>query len=333
MTRSMNAVGRYLDYVRGIRRYSFRTADIYEYVLKDYYGHGTAVFELSDADLAATLNTSELRSYQMRLLDDEKKSPKTVGQHMSVLSGFCRYLIKEGLLKSNPVSLVSRPRVEKRVPEFYRRDLMQEYFAATEFFASRDDLDAFLQSPGSKTGRRSYDKRLARIIVNTLYSLGIRRSELIGMTIGSIDFGRKVAKIHGKGDKMREIPLVNSLSEEILLYLEAVEALCGGKRSLKEPLFVTYRGTPLYPVYVDRVVKNELGNIKDITGRRSPHVLRHSLATELLNEGSDLNSIKEMLGHSSLATTQIYTHSSIAQLKDIYKLAHPRAKNGGKHGD
>ena len=329
----MNVIGRYLDYVRGIRRYSSRTADIYEYVLKDYFGQDSVAYELSDADVVSALNTSELRSYQMRLLDAEKKSPKTVGQHMSVLSGFCRYLMKEGMMSSNPVSLVSRPRIEKRIPDFYRKQSMEEYFATTECFASRDDLDAFLQAPDSKVGRRAYDKRLARVIIHTLYSLGIRRSELIGMSIGSIDFGRKIAKIRGKGDKMREIPLVASLSEEILLYLEAVEALCGGKRSLKEPLFVTYKGKQLYPVYVDRVVKSELEDVKDITGRRSPHVLRHSLATELLNEGSDLNSIKEMLGHSSLATTQVYTHSSIAQLKDIYKRAHPRAKNGGKHGD
>ena len=132
---------------------------------------------------------------------------------------------------------------------------------------------------------------------------------------------------------MREIPLLDSLSEEILLYLEAVEALCGGNRSLKEPLLVTYRLNPIYPVYVDRVIKKELGSVKGITGRKSPHVLRHSLATEILNEGGDIHSIKEMLGHSSLATTQIYTHSSIAQLKSIYEQAHPRAKNGGKHGD
>ena len=329
----MNVIGRYLDYVRGIRRYSSRTGDIYEYVLNDYFGQDSAACEQPDTDIVESLNTSELRAYQMRLMDAENKSPKTVCQHMSVLSGFCRYLMKEGLLKSNPVGRVARPRMQKRIPDFYRKDSMEEYFAYTECFASRDDLDAFLQAPESKTGRRAYDKRLARLIVNALYSLGIRRSELIGITIGSVDFGRKVVKIRGKGDKMREIPLVASLSEEILLYLEAVEALCGGKRSLKEPLFVTYKGKQLYPVYVDRVVKRELEGVRDITGRRSPHVLRHSLATELLNGGADLNSIKEMLGHSSLATTQVYTHSSIAQLKDIYKRAHPRAKNGGKHGD
>ena len=329
----MTVIEKYIAYIKGIKRYSMRTVSIYEAVLYDYLSYASDGRDMDDSQLLSALNPSELRSYEVTLMDSRGMSPKTVGLHLSVMSGFCRFLMKEGLLKSNPVSLVSRPRIEKRVPEFYRKDSMQEYFAATECFASRDDLDAFLQAPESKVGRRSYDKRLARLIIHTLYSLGIRRSELIGMSIGSIDFGRKIAKIRGKGDKMREIPLVDSLSEEILLYLEAVEALCGRKRSLKEPLFVTYRGTSLYPVYVDRVVKSELGNVKDMTGRRSPHVLRHSLATELLNGGADLNSIKEMLGHSSLATTQVYTHSSIAQLKDIYKRAHPRAKNGGKHGD
>jgi len=329
----MDLIRRYLDYVSGIRRYSPRTADIYEAVMQDFVSVVLAGEERTDDGLVAALNISELRSYQMRLLDDEKKSPKTVSQHMSVLSGFCRFLMKEGLLESNPVRLVPRPHHEKRIPVFYRKDSMDEYFSSTDYFASREDLEAFLQAPFTDVGERSYKKRLARLIINTLYSLGIRRSELIGMMVGSVDFGRKVVKIRGKGDKMREIPLIASLSEEILLYLEAVEALCGGERSLKEPLFVTYRGKPLYPVYVDRVVKSELGGVKDITGRRSPHALRHSLATELLNEGADLNSIKEMLGHSSLATTQVYTHSSIARLKDIYKLAHPRAKNGGKHGD
>ena len=329
----MDLIRRYLDYVSGIRRYSPRTADIYEAVMQDFVSVVLAGEERTDDGLVAALNISELRSYQMRLLDDEKKSPKTVSQHMSVLSGFCRFLMKEGLLESNPVRLVPRPHQEKRIPVFYRKDSMDEYFSSTDYFASREDLEAFLQAPFTDVGERSYKKRLARLIINALYSLGIRRSELIGMLVGSVDFGRKVVKIRGKGDKMREIPLIASLSEEILLYLEAVEALCGGERSLKEPLFVTYRGKPLYPVYVDRVVKSELGGVKDITGRRSPHALRHSLATELLNEGADLNSIKEMLGHSSLATTQVYTHSSIARLKDIYKLAHPRAKNGGKHGD
>ena len=132
---------------------------------------------------------------------------------------------------------------------------------------------------------------------------------------------------------MREIPIIASLCEEILLYLEAVEAMVGGKRSLKEPLLITESGRKLYPVYVDRAVKSELTGVQGLTGRKSPHVLRHSLATNLLDNEADLNSIKELLGHSSLAATQVYTHNSVAKLKTIYESAHPRAKSGGKNGD
>ena len=329
----MTLIDKYITYIKGVKRYSSRTVSIYSDVLE---GYRSFVFEnekYEEAKFLAYLNPQLIRSYEVELLDKKGLVPKTVNLHLSAVSSFCQYLIKEGYLKSNPVKLVSRPKLEKRVPSFYRSEAMKEYFSSTDALVSQEDLECFLQAPMSETGRMSYDKRLSRLIISILYSLGIRRSELISLRIESIDFGRKVVKIHGKGDKKREIPLLTSLSEEILLYLKAVEALCGEKRSLKEPLLVTYRMKPIYPVYVDKVVKSELGGIKDITGRKSPHVLRHSLATELLNEGADLNSIKEMLGHSSLATTQVYTHSSIARLKDIYKQAHPRAKNGGKYGD
>ena len=210
---------------------------------------------------------------------------------------------------------------------------MDEYFEKTDWSASAEELESFKEDWHTKQGKVAYEKRLARAIISTFYGLGIRRSELIGMSVGDVDFGRKVVKVRGKGNKMREIPLPTSLSEEILLYLKAVEIMCEGKRFLKEPLFVTYTGRRLYPAYVDNVVKSELSGVKGLTGRKSPHVLRHSLATELMNQDADLNSIKELLGHSSLAATQVYTHSSIARLKDIYKQAHPRAKNGGKYGD
>lgn len=119
----------------------------------------------------------------------------------------------------------------------------------------------------------------------------------------------------GKGDKVREIPLVSSLCKEISLYLQAVETMVGRERSASEPLAVTGKGLKLYPVFIDRAIKRALGRVGSITGRKSPHVLRHSLATELLDEGADLNSIKELLGHSSLAATQVYTHNTIEKLK------------------
>jgi integrase/recombinase XerC len=241
--------------------------------------------------------------------------------------------MKKELIRSNPVKVLPRPKDSRRLPHFYQASSMSRYFDSTSYMVDQDSLDEFLSCKNQKRHKILYERRLSRLVISMLYSLGLRRAELIGLSVSDVDFGRKVVKVRGKGNKMREIPLIVSLSKEILLYLKAVETLTGEERSLKSPLMVTYAGKPLYPAYVDRTVKRELGDVKGITGRKSPHVLRHSLATELMNEKADLNSIKEMLGHSSLATTQVYTHSSFARLKNIYQTAHPRAKNGGKNGD
>ena len=329
----MNLIEKYISYIRDIRRYSGRTVQLYEDAIRNFCKAVLESDEPSDSDLVASLNFSQIRSHMVSLMDEQHLVPKTVSLHMSALSGFCRYLVKEGHLKSNPVRLVRKPKVEKRLPEYYRNDALEEYFKYTAIYASQEYLDAFLSDPKADYSKDFYERRLARLIISMLYGTGLRRSELIALKIEDVDFGRSKLKVVGKGNKMREIPLVASLCEEILLYLKAVEAMAETERSLKEPLLVTYTGRPLYPTYVDRAVKKELGGAKGITGRKSPHVLRHSIATELMNEGTDLNSIKEMLGHSSLATTQVYTHSSFARLKSIYEQAHPRAKNGGKHGD
>lgn len=331
----MDCIGRYVEYIRDIRRYSDRTVSIYEKVLDDYLNFASREEPvLSDKELVSALNASEIRQYEVFMLESEPpKSARTVKLHLSAISAFCRFLMKEGWLRSNPVKLISRPKEEKRLPHFYNKESMDEFFNVSSQILDVRQLDAFVAAPSTKTGRRYYSALLQRLIISTLYSLGIRRAELIGMKIGDVDFGRNVVKVRGKGNKMREIPLLVSLSEEILLYLKAVEAICQGKRSLNEPLFVTYHGSALYPKFVDNAVKSALRGVKDIRGQKSPHVLRHSLATELMNGDADLNSIKELLGHSSLAATQVYTHSSIARLKDNYERAHPRAKNGGKNGD
>ena len=328
----MSIISRYISYVRDIRRYSPRTVQTYGDILTKFLFVTFSTEDVLDDQIVEAMNRSEIRSYEVHLMDKEKMSPKSVRLHMSALSGFCRYLVKEGLLTSNPVRLVPKPKVEKRLPQFYRPEAMQQYLSHTEYHASEDALDAYVSAP-LKTAKDMFEKRLRRLVISFLYSTGLRRSELISLNVESVDFGRKIVKVVGKGNKMREIPLVASLCEEILLYLKAVEALMGGERSLKEPLLVTYTGRRLYPAYVDRAVKSELGEVKEITGRKSPHVLRHSLATDLMNDGADLNSIKELLGHASLATTQVYTHSNFARLKNIYEHAHPRAKNGGKNGD
>ena len=317
----MTPVDKYLSFIRTERRYSPRTAEIYADVLERF----RAWADVPADDIVKALTLGDIREDQVFLNDKEKLGARTIGQHISVLSGFCTYLVRQGLLESNPVKLVGRPKVPKRLPSFYRESSMEEYFDQTEWIV---DPSASLGMTYSQ-----YKDLLSRVVVTLLFSTGIRRSELIGLQIGSVDFGRNVLHVRGKGNKMREIPIISSLSKELSLYLQATESLFGRTRSAEEPLLVTDKGSALYPMAVERIVSAELGKVESIAGRKSPHVLRHTLATELLEKGADLNSIKELLGHSSLAATQVYTHNTIGQLKNVYNNAHPRAKRGGKNGD
>ncbi|MBQ3765778.1 MAG: tyrosine-type recombinase/integrase [Bacteroidales bacterium] len=315
----------YLAYIRDIRRYSPRTQDIYRDVLEDYA-------RFCEGKVVESMVPSLLRRYEADCMGRGMK-PRTVHQHMSVLSGFCRFLMQKGVLDANPARNVKRPKMEKRLPEFYPEKSMEAYFSATDHWAGEDEL-AILQSygpsPDSEAAVDLYRNRLRRLIISLLFGTGIRRAELIGLKVNSFDPARQVLRVLGKGDKMREIPLVPSLCHEICLYLKAVESMRGSLPPADGPLLVTEKGRSLYPVYVDRTVKEELDGY-GITGRKSPHVLRHSVATALLDDGADLNSIKEMLGHASLAATQVYTHNSVDRLKKVYNNAHPRAKNGGSN--
>ncbi len=291
-----------------------RTCEIYGGVLDGYLSF--CGFDPSE-DIASYMNVQSIRAYEVHLMDGRRESPRTVALHLSVLSGFCRFLIREGRLSSNPVRLVHKPRQEKRLPEFFRQDAMEEYFRRT----------AGVPEFGS------YEDMLHRLIISILYSTGMRRAELISLDRDSVDMTRRVVRVLGKGSKMREIPLTDTLCKEISLYLQSQSSLKSADLRPEAPLLQTPAGGRLYPVFVDRAVKKELGATGGVGGRKSPHTLRHTLATELLEGGADLNSIKELLGHSSLAATQVYTHNSIERLRTVYKNAHPRAKNGGKNGD
>ena len=320
---------KYIEYLESVKRYSPRTCSIYEEVLREFVDFAAEkekeglTREPADIDMKAALTGVMIRNYEMYLMEEKGESPKTVSQHISVLSGFCKFLMKEGVLEGNPAATVKRPKVPKRLPEYYREESMEEYFARTQNYVDTDDLGM----------KERHEARLSRIIISLLYHTGIRRSELISLRRSDFNPQRKTLRVLGKGDKMREIPLTDTLCREISLYLQSADEMVGCVESSQAPLLRTPTGRELYPVYVDRTVKSELGDIGSITGRKSPHVLRHSLATELLSRGTDLNSIKEMLGHSSLAATQVYTHNSIERLKSVYNDAHPRAKSGGKHGN
>lgn len=326
-------ISEFIEYIRTQRRYSARTAEIYEDVLRDFALQSCGCEDPDEASMCQVLTPTGLRNHIVYLMEERKLNSRSVNQRLSVLSSLCRWLMHRGLLTSNPARLVTRPKQEKRLPEFYREESMDSWFANTAFYAGEESLEMMSADPGSAFSKELYGKRLSRLVVSILFSTGIRRAELISLDRTSVDYGRKVARVRGKGDKIREIPLLPGLIEEISLYLRAVDTMVGVSADAGTPLLMTLGGKRLYPVFVDRAVKAELGENSDITGRKSPHVLRHSLATGLLNGGTDLNSIKELLGHSSLAATQVYTHNSIEKLKQVYDNAHPRAKNGGNYGD
>ena len=310
-------IDRYIAYIRDVRRYSPRTQELYADAL-----HRFAEWCGMEMDLIP----SRIREYEGQLIEEGMK-PRTVHLHMSALSGYCAFLMKEGVLTANPVRGIKRPKMEKRLPEYFTEGALEGYLEQSEHGASEDEL-SLLEGlePGSKLAKELYNRRLRRLIVSILYACGIRRAELIGLKKESVDLGRQTLRVKGKGDKMREIPLIPSLIQEISLYLHAASFMLGEKPA-EAPLLTTDKGRPLYPEFVDRAVKTELQGQEGITGRKSPHVLRHSLATALLNGGTDLNAIKQMLGHSSLAATQVYTHNSVERLKAQYMNAHPRAKN------
>ena len=309
----MSLIDKYIKYISGVRRYSPRTVQIYRDVLerfKEYAG-------TEEVEKALTANM--VRGYEVYMMDERGESPRTVNLHLSVISGFARFLMKEGVLKANPVKLIHRPKTPKRLPTVFRKEDMERYLKDTAADAGEDALE--LITGCDKVSTEVWTRRRDRLIVRMLYDTGLRRAELISLDRQSVDHSRKTIRVKGKGGKMREIPITPSLSQEILLYLKATNRL-GSPQG--DALLVTSRGSRLYPMAVERIVKAQTGGA-GVTGKRSPHVLRHTIATELLGEGADLNSIKELLGHSSLAATQVYTHTSVEKLKAAYARAHPRA--------
>ena len=309
----------FIEYLGVQKRYSPRTVHLYREAVLNYYMYiyGVKNYRALEEEIKKdkiggeysiqnNLSTVNLRGFIADSMA-EGIGARSVNLRLSALSGYCRFLMRLGELKENPVKGIPRPKEEKRLPQFYKKDALEEYCCA--------------RVP------QEYPQLRDRLIVLLLYATGIRRQEVVDLTLERVDMGRRVIKVIGKGDKEREIPIVAALCEIILLYLH--------KRSKEfafdttNAFFLTNKGAPIYLNFVNNVVKKELAGLDGFEGKISPHVLRHSFATHLLNGGAELNSIKEVLGHSSLAATQVYTHNSFEQLKQIYLTAHPRAKKGG----
>jgi integrase/recombinase XerC len=248
--------------------------------------------------LLGRIDNLVLRRYLAALHKQNKKS--TIGRKLAALRTFFRYLVREGVLRFNPGELVATPKQEKYLP---RTLTVDESFALMEQG----------KGAGLLSGRD-------RAIVETLYSCGLRVSELTGLNVGSVDLREGLVRVLGKGRKERIVPIGRKAREVLEEYLAA-----RGNPADEEPLFLNHRGGRLTPRSVERNLKVQLlkaGILKDAT----PHALRHSFATHLLDGGADLRAIQELLGHASLSTTQKYTQVSVDHLMHVYDQAHPRSR-------
>ena len=229
-------------------------------------------------------------------------SARSVARKISSLRAFFKYLVKEGRITKSPVAGLSLPKIRKKLPVFVRTAemdmLIDEVPFGTDFRGKRDKL-----------------------VLDMLYSTGMRRAELIGLTDRDVDFERCLLKVTGKRNKQRLIPFGRELYELLLDYRNERDRVVAGR---SEAFFVRENGEAFYPGLVYRIVTRYLGQVCTLS-KRSPHVLRHTFASAMLNNGAELNSVKELLGHSSLASTEVYTHITVEELKKNYKQAHPRA--------
>ena len=295
---------RFIKYLTEQKRYSARTCAIYAEVLGSFFRFA----RFSEEGTGAEEATPYLVRGYVAWMVEEGRASRTVQLHLSALSSYYRFLMKQGLCSSNPAALPVRPKAGRSIPDFYARE------AINHLLDMSVDEDDFWQVQ-------------AHAVLHTLYSTGIRRAELAGLRMGDVDFRRNLIRVHGKGNKMREVPMPAALIGELLrFYAVRKGQLSPEMEQRSAPLFVTQKGRELPLSYVNKMVHAALGGSQGIQGRKTPHRLRHSLATHLLNNGADIYSIKEVLGHSSLAATQIYTHSDFKTLQKVYKQFHPRAE-------
>ena len=291
---------RFLDYITFEKRYSPNTVNSYRTDLDQFASFLKDQFDMDDISLA---DYQMVRSWIVYLMDN-KVTTRSVNRKVTTLKTYFRFLLKEGMITENPMSRVIAPKISKRLPVFVETNSMNRLF---------DEVD----------WGDGYEAARDRLVMELFYATGMRLSELIGLKESDIDLPRKTLKVTGKRNKQRIIPFTGHLAALIPDYLSEKSKAFEGKPA-DQYLFLTARGEKLYPRMVNRLVHRYLDQVTTVS-KRSPHVIRHTFATHMLNNGADLNVIKEILGHASLSATQVYTHNTIEKLKSIYKQAHPRA--------
>jgi len=299
MPQTLQIIQSYLDHLKYQKRYSRHTILSYETDLIAFFDFIEIQFGESKPE---NIKPSFIKSW-LASMKEKSLTSKTINRKISSLKTFFKYQLREQAITVSPMVTIISQKVSKRLPQYVEKNAMNTLFHSVEF-------------PQGWKGKTD------KIIMELLYNTGMRQAELIGLKEHNIDISNSTIKVLGKGSKERVIPVSNILIRSLKQYLADKKILIG--KADPTYLLVNEKGKMLYPKYVYHVVKKYLGYVTTID-KKSPHILRHTFATHLTNNGADLNAVKELLGHSSLAATQVYTHNSIEKLKDIHKKAHPKA--------
>lgn len=287
----------FLKYLQYEKRYAKHTLIAYENDILQYQAFLNQTNQTFDK-----ATHKDIRLWTIALMDDQI-NPRSINRKISSIRSFYKYALKEGIIKENPVIKVQSPKTAKKLPVFISETKMDTLLDSQVF---DDDFE----------GVRD------KLVIELLFATGIRLAELLSLTLRNVLLAEKTIKVLGKRNKERIVPLNISVLTQLKIYLDLKSQQPFDSAS--DVLVLTVRGKPAYPKLIYRIVYKYLEKIST-QSKKSPHILRHSFATSLLNNGADINAIKDLLGHANLAATQIYTHNSIERLKSIYKQAHPKA--------
>jgi len=291
----------FLDYLKFEKKYSQKTIIAYKNDLKSFKFFNYNKFEQKDIK---QVNYSQIRTWVVKLVAD-KISNGTINRKISSLNSYYKFLLKTGDIKTNPLNEHKALKTKSTI---------QLPFSEAEISNVLNPLNF----------KKSFEGYRDFLILELLYLTGMRRQELINLKIQHIDYSNKRIKVLGKRNKERYIPLISSTIESIKKYLKYRSKLKNLKGN--DTLFLTSKGKSIYENLVYRITKKYFSGFST-KSKKSPHILRHSFATHLLNNGADLNSVKDLLGHTSLAATQVYTNRSIEEIKKVFKKTHPRNKD------
>ncbi|NPA37099.1 MAG: tyrosine-type recombinase/integrase [Chlorobi bacterium] len=294
----MQYISSFYNYLEFEKRCSPHTLTTYETDLRQF----TSFLKSGNIDRWEDVDSRTVRNWMVKLMNDGI-STVTIHRKISAIKTFFRFLMREQVIDNNPVSRVAVPKKPKRLPVFVKEK----------------EMDLLLDTVSFGSG---FNGVRDRFIISLLYATGMRLSELVNLRISGIDRKQRVIKVLGKRNKERIIPYYKELDKDLSEYLSLRDSTFPDSGT--DILILTSKGKPVYPKLIYRVVKKYLALVSTVS-KKSPHVLRHSFATALLNRGADLNAIKELLGHANLSATEIYTHVSFEKLNTIYKQAHPRA--------